>query len=134
MNLAEFSIKNQVLSVIVILLTIGAGWNAYQHMPRFEAPEFIIRTAQIIAQYPGANPIEVAEEITEVLEREIMQLQEVDAIESISSTGVAELQVDITFEASPTRADLERISNVHGVWRAVRRSPEHWRAKAVRRV
>ena len=109
MNLAEFSIKNQVLSVIVILLTIGGGWIAYQDMPRFEDPEFIIRTAQIIAQYPGATPLEVAEEVTEVLEREIMQLQEVDSIESISSAGAAELQIDITFESSPTRADLERI-------------------------
>jgi multidrug efflux pump subunit AcrB len=109
MNLAEFSIRNQVLSVIVILLTMGGGWIAYKDMPRFEDPEFIIRTAQIIAQYPGATPLEVAEEVTEVLEREIMQLQEVDSIESISKAGVAELQVDITFESSPTRADLERI-------------------------
>ena len=109
MNLAEFSIKNKVLSVIVILLMIGGGWIAYKDMPRFEDPEFIIRTAQIIAQYPGANPVEVAEEVTEVLEREIMQLQEVDSIESISSAGVAELVVDIKFEFSPSRADLERI-------------------------
>ena len=109
MNLAEFSIKNQVFSVIVILLAVGGGWIAYKDMPRFEDPEFIIRTAVVIAQYPGANPLEVADEVTDVLEREIMQLQEVDTIESISSAGVAELQVDITFESSPTRADLERI-------------------------
>ena len=64
MNLAEFSIKNQVLSVIVILLMIGGGWTAYQGMPRFEDPEFLIRTAQIIAQYPGANPVEVTEEVS----------------------------------------------------------------------
>jgi multidrug efflux pump subunit AcrB len=87
MNLAEFSIRNQVLSVIVILLTIGGGWIAYKDMPRFEDPEFIIRTAQIIAQYPGATPLEVAEEVTEALEREIMQLQEVDSIESISPSS-----------------------------------------------
>ncbi len=109
MNLAEFSIRNKVLSVIVILLTIGGGWIAYKDMPRFEDPEFIIRVAQIIAQYPGATPVEVAEEVTEVLEREIMQLQEVDSIESISSAGVAELQVEIKYEFSPTRADLDRI-------------------------
>ena len=109
MNLAEFSIKNNVLSVIVILLTIGGGWVAYKDMPRFEDPEFLIRTAQIIAQYPGATPLEVAEEVTEVLEREIMQMQEVDAIKSTSSAGSAELQVDIKFEFAPTRADLERI-------------------------
>ena len=109
MNLAEFSIRNQVLSVIVILLVVGGGWIAYKDMPRFEDPEFIIRTAQIIAQYPGATPVEVAEEVTEVLEREIMQLQEVDTIESISKAGVSELMVDITFESSPSREDLERI-------------------------
>ena len=57
MNLAEFSIKNQVLSVIVILLTIGGGWVAYQDMPRFEDPEFIIRTAQIIARLMPVLPL-----------------------------------------------------------------------------
>ena len=109
MNFAEFAIKNNVLSVIVILLTIVGGWVAYKDMPRFEDPEFTIRTAQIIAQYPGATPVEVAEEVTEVLEREIMQLQEVDTIESTSSAGVAELKVDIKYEFSPTKADLELI-------------------------
>ena len=109
MNLAEFSIRNKVLSVIVIALTIGGGWIAYKDMPRFEDPEFIIRVAQIIAQYPGATPVEVAEEVTEVLEREILQLQGVDSIQSISSAGVAELQVEIKYEFSPSRADLDRI-------------------------
>ncbi len=109
MNFAEFTIKNQVLSVIVILLTIVGGWIAYKDMPRFEDPEFTIRTAQIIAQYPGANPVEVAEEVTEVLEREILQMQEVDSVESVSSAGVAELMVDIKFEFSPTKSDLEMI-------------------------
>ena len=109
MNFAEFAIKKNVLSVIVILLTIGGGWIAYKDMPRFEDPEFTIRTAQIIAQYPGATPVEVAEEVTEVLEREIMQLQEVDSIESASSAGVAELTVDIKYEFSPTKSDLEVI-------------------------
>ena len=33
MNLAEFSIKNQVLSVIVIIMSLWGGWVAYQDMP-----------------------------------------------------------------------------------------------------
>ena len=65
MNIAEFSIKNQVLSVIVILLSIFGGYNAYQNMARFEDPEFTIRTALIFTQYPGASPEEVAREVTE---------------------------------------------------------------------
>ena len=94
MNFAEFSIKNTVLSVVVILLTLGFGWSAYQNMPRFEDPEFTIRTAQIVVQYPGASPLEVAEEVTAPLERAIQQLQEVDEIVSASSAGVPELMVE----------------------------------------
>lgn len=109
MNFAEFSIKNTVLSVVVILLTLGFGWSAYQNMPRFEDPEFTIRTAQIVVQYPGASPLEVAEEVTAPLERAIQQLQEVDEIVSTSSAGVSELMVDIKYEFSPSKADLQLI-------------------------
>ena len=109
MNLAEFTIRNKVLSVIVILMTIIGGWTAYQDMPRFEDPEFTIRTAQVIAQYPGASPVEVAEEVTEALERAIQQMQEVDSIESVSSAGVAEIMVNIKYEFSRSKADLQLI-------------------------
>ena len=109
MNLAEFTIKNQVLSVIVIALAIGGGWIAYQGMPRFEDPEFTIRTALVITQYPGATPLEVAEEVTEPLERALQQLQEVDDIESTSVSGRSEIMVNIKYEFSPTKADLQLI-------------------------
>ncbi len=109
MNLAELSIRNKVLSVIVILLTVMFGWTAYNDMARFEDPEFTIRTAQIFVSYPGASPFEVAEEVTDVLEREIQQMQEVEEISSISAAGRAEIQVDILYEHSPSRSDLELI-------------------------
>lgn len=109
MNLAEFTIRHQVLSVIVILLAVVGGWTAYQDMPRFEDPEFTIRTAQVIAPYPGASPSEVAQEVTETLERAIQQMQEVDSIESVSSAGMAEIRVNIKYEFSPSKADLQLI-------------------------
>jgi len=108
-NLAEFTIRNKVLSVIVILLTVIGGWSAYQDMPRFEDPEFTIRAAQIIVQYPGASPLEVAEEVTEPLERAIQQLQEVDYVESVSSAGAAEIMVNIKYEFSKSKSDLQLI-------------------------
>jgi multidrug efflux pump subunit AcrB len=111
MNPAEFTIRNKVLSVIVILLTVIGGWTAYQEMPRFEDPEFTIRSAQVIAQYPGASPKEVAEEVTEMLERAIQQMPEVDSIRSKSTAGLAEITVDIKYEFSPTKADLQLIWN-----------------------
>lgn len=109
MNIAEFTIKNTVLSVIVIVLTVLGGWNAYQSMPRFEDPEFTIRSALIFTQYPGATPTQVAQEVTSPLEKAIKQLPEVESITSISRTGVSEITVDIKYEFSPTKADLQLI-------------------------
>ncbi|TQV70719.1 efflux RND transporter permease subunit [Exilibacterium tricleocarpae] len=109
MNLAEFTIRNKVLSVIVILLTAMGGWSAYQHMPRFEDPEFTIRQALVITRYPGASPLEVAEEVSEPLERAIQQMQEVKKIESVSAAGVSEITVEIKYEFSPSKADLQLI-------------------------
>ena len=77
MNIAEFSIRNKVLSVIVILLCMFGGWNAYENMARFEDPEFTIRQALIFTSYPGASPEEVAREVSEPLETVLQQLQEV---------------------------------------------------------
>lgn len=111
MNIAEFTIKNLVLSVIAILLTIVGGWSAYQNMARFEDPEFIIRQALVVTNYPGASPHEVALEITEPLEKAIQQMAEVDTIESVSTAGKSEINVEIKYEASPTKADLQLIWN-----------------------
>lgn len=109
MNIAETTIKNRLLSVIVIILILFGGWQAYQEMPRFEDPEFTIRVAQIYVQYPGASPEEVAREVTEPLERAIQQMQEVDEIRSVSSAGVAEIQVEIKYAFSPSKDDLQLI-------------------------
>jgi len=109
MNIAEFTIKNTVLSVIVILLTIIGGWSAYQNMARFEDPEFTIRQALVVTGYPGASPHEVALEITDPLEKAIQQMAEVDTIESVSTAGKSEITVEIKYDVSPTKADLQLI-------------------------
>jgi multidrug efflux pump subunit AcrB len=109
MNLAELSIRNPLLSVIVVLITLVGGWIAYTEMPRFEDPEFTIRTAIVVTQYPGATPLEVAEEVTDPLERAIQQLAEVDDIESKSTAGRSEIFVNIKYSASPNKSDLQVI-------------------------
>lgn len=109
MNIAEFSIKNKVLSVIVILLCLFGGWDAYQNMARFEDPEFTIRTAVVITQYPGASPEEVAREVSEPLETILQQLQEVEDISTTSSAGVSQITVDIKFEFSKNKEALQTV-------------------------
>ncbi|NBB77846.1 MAG: AcrB/AcrD/AcrF family protein, partial [Verrucomicrobia bacterium] len=107
MNAADFTIRNKLLSAVLILLILGAGWSAYTKMPRFEDPEFTIRTAIVAVAYPGASPLEVAEEIVEPLETAIQQLQEVESIVSTSRAGRAELKVEIKYDFSKTKRDLQ---------------------------
>lgn len=109
MNPGLFAMKNRLITSIVILAALFGGWNAYQNMPRFEDPEFTIRTAIVITQYPGATPEEVANEVTEPLETAIQQLQEVDEIFSTSSAGLSRIEVDIKYEFSPTKESLQAL-------------------------
>ena len=109
MNPAELSIKNPLLLSIVALIFILGGYIAYQNMPRFEDPEFTIRTAQILTRYPGASPLEVANEIAEPLETALQEMQEVEEIRSTSRSGFSEISVDIKYEFSRSKSDLQLI-------------------------
>lgn len=114
MNLGILAMNNRLLSMIVIFISLFGGWYAYENMARFEDPEFTIRTAVVITQYPGATPFEVANEITDPLETIIQQLQEVKSIRSTSTAGLSIINVDILYDFSPTKASLQ------GVWTKLR--------------
>jgi len=107
MGIAEFSIKNRLIMFIVIIGSLLGGWFAYENMGRFEDPEFTIRTAVVVTQYPGASPEEVAREVTDPLETAIQQLQEVEEISSVSSDGLSRINVDIKYEFSPNKESLQ---------------------------
>ena len=109
MNLAEFAIKNPLISGLVIVFSLVGGWIAYQNMPRFEDPEFTIRVAQIHTAYPGGTPVEVMNEVTEPLETALQQLTEVETVSSVSSAGLSEISVEIKYEFSRSKADLQVI-------------------------
>ena len=109
MNIAELAIRNRLICGLVIAGVLAGGWIAYRNMARFEDPEFNIRTAVVITRYPGATAEEVAEEVTEALETAIQGLQEVEEIRSTSSIGLSSIDVDVKYEFSPGRAELEAV-------------------------
>ena len=111
MDIAAFSIRNRLIMWIVIALSLFAGWTAYQSMPRFEDPEFTIRTAQIFTQYPGGSPEEVAREVSAPLEEALQDMQEVEEIRSVSSAGRSEISVDIKYASSPSKEALQSVWN-----------------------
>jgi len=114
MNPAEFAIKNRLISFIVIIGVLIGGWIAYGNMSRFEDPEFTIREAVVVTQYPGATPEEVANEVTEALESAIQQMSEVEEVRSVSSDGLSRITVEVKYGDSQSREALQ------GIWTKLR--------------
>lgn len=107
MNSAEWSIRNPLLCSIAMLIALVGGWMAFENMSRFEDPEFTIRIAKVFTQYPGASPEEVMDEVTEPIETALQQLPEVKSVESISSAGLSDISVEIRFDYSRSKSDLQ---------------------------
>ena len=98
MNFAEISIKRNVISwMFTAFLTVG-GVISYFNLGKLEDPEFTIKSALVFTQYPGADANQVAEEVTDPLERAIQQLPQLDYVESISRNDLSILTVEIKEE------------------------------------
>lgn len=108
MNLAKFAIEKRLVSALLTLLILAAGYFAYSKLPRFEDPEFIIRSAQIITPYAGASAGQVEQEVTDVIENAVQQLQGIKEVKSVSSAGLSEVTVEFTIAAAKTRPVLNQ--------------------------
>ena len=111
MNITEAAINNNRVSFILLLIVLIFGATSYQNMPKDYDPGFILRTAQVITQFPGASPERVEQLITEVLEKEILEMPELDFVSSESRTGISIISVNIK----------ESYKNMRPIWDSLRR-------------
>ena len=95
MNIAEFSITKKVIVWVMTVLALGGGIIAYQTLGRLEDPEFTIKDAQIITPYPGATAAEVAEEVTNEIEKAVQQLGQLKRVTSKSERGFSTVTATI---------------------------------------
>jgi multidrug efflux pump subunit AcrB len=89
MNPGVLSVRgNRVLFVAMFLVLVG-GLVAYRQMGRLEDPEFTIKEALIITPYPGASAEEVAQEVSNPIERACQQLGQLKRVDSESTRGMS---------------------------------------------
>lgn len=89
MNIAEISIKKDVITITLILVLVFAGIKSFQSLSRLEDPEFTIKEAIITTRYPGASAEEVEKEVSNVIEKAVQELGQLKRVESTSSRGVS---------------------------------------------
>ncbi|MDO6499063.1 efflux RND transporter permease subunit [Photobacterium sanguinicancri] len=101
MSIAEYSIKNKVISwLFIVILSVG-GVTSFLDLGRLEDPAFTLKDAMIIATYPGATSTEVEEELTYPLEKAVRQLPYIDKVTSTSSAGMSQIMVSMDMIYGP---------------------------------
>ena len=95
MNLTAFAIKNKATTYFVTVLLFFAGIGAFNGLGQLEDPEFSVKTAIVLTPYSGASPAEVELEVTDLLEKAIQEMSQLDYVESESFAGLSIIKVEI---------------------------------------
>jgi multidrug efflux pump subunit AcrB len=95
MNLGEYSVRNKVVSWLLVLILVGGGIWGFENMGKLEDPAFTIKVAKVITLYPGANARQVQDEVTYHIEDAIQRLEQVKDIKmSVSRPGVSDIMIE----------------------------------------
>ena len=95
MSLAKIAVEKKTVTYFAIFLMTVAGLAAYGQLGQLEDPQFTVKTAVVTTFYPGASPAEVELEVTDLIERAIQEIPELDYLHSISRAGVSIIKVEI---------------------------------------
>jgi multidrug efflux pump subunit AcrB len=95
MNLAAFSIRYKTVMLVLTVLIVLGGIEAYFRLGKLEDPKYTIKTAVVITDYSGATAYEVEQEVTDKIEKAIRQMEQIKHVRSLSIDGRSSVYVDI---------------------------------------
>ena len=95
MSIAAWAVKKKTVTYFATFLLAAGGLAAYFSLGQLEDPEYTVKTANIITEYPGASPEEVELEVTDRIELKIQELKELKWVESYSRAGLSYVKVEI---------------------------------------
>jgi len=120
LNLSEWALKHQQMIAFLLLLFSIAGALAYGSLGQKEDPDFTIKTMVVQAYWPGSSAQQMADQVTDKLERALQGVAEIDYMSTYVKPGETQIKVNLREEVSP-RA-------VPDVWYQVRKKVNDIRA------
>lgn len=94
----KFFLNNKALTWLLLILIIAGGVVAYSGMGKLEDAPFTIKQAVVTTTYPGASPLEVQQQVTDVLEESIQSLGELYYLKSDNRAGLSKITVYVKKE------------------------------------
>ena len=104
MTLTEAALRYDRVTIAALLVVLVGAFLSYQTLSRAEDPAVTVRAAQIVTYLPGATPERVEQLVTKPLEAAVMEMAELDFVESTSRAGVSILSVELR----PQVAEVEK--------------------------
>ncbi|MCE2776031.1 MAG: efflux RND transporter permease subunit, partial [Burkholderiaceae bacterium] len=112
-NLSLWALKHPALTRYLLVVLLVLGFNAYFQLGQDEDPPFTFRAMVVRTYWPGATAQQVAEQVTDKLERTLQEVPYADKIRSYSKPGESQ----IIFQLKDTSRPWE----VSDVWYTVRK-------------
>ncbi len=98
------------LSALALAVIVVSGLAAYQVLPRSEDPTLAQRFATIITFFPGATAERVEALVTEKIEDELTEIEELRLMDSFSRSGVSVISLELD----------DAITDLESAWADVR--------------
>jgi hydrophobic/amphiphilic exporter-1 (mainly G- bacteria), HAE1 family len=91
MNISEPYIRRPVMTSLVMAGILFFGFVAYRNLPISDLPEIALPVITVTAQNPGMDAQTMANDITTILEQQLMTIQGLSLIVSTSSSGLSQI-------------------------------------------
>ena len=107
--LTRLALNNRALTIAFLIVVLLIGPISILNHPSREDPAITIRSASVIASFPGMSANRVENLITSKLEEKIREMPEVDELETISSVGQSLVKITIAdkyTDMTPIWSDL----------------------------
>ena len=106
-NLSAWALRNRQIVLYLMLLLAVVGALSYTKLGQSEDPPFTFKAMVVRTNWPGASAEEVAQQVTERIEKKLMETGEYDKIISFSRPG--ESQVTFVARDSMRSVDIPEL-------------------------
>jgi multidrug efflux pump subunit AcrB len=100
-NLSRWALEHIPLMRYLIAALLIGGILSYQQLGQDEDPPFTFRAMVISAVWPGATAVQMAEQVTDPLERKLQETPYVDRIRSFSKPGETTIIIELRESTPP---------------------------------
>ncbi len=112
-NLSKWALEHPALTRYLMVVLMVLGFVAYFQLGQDEDPPFTFRAMVVRTVWPGATAQQVAEQVTDKIERTLQEVPYADKIRSYSKPGESLIIFQIKESSKP--------AEVAGVWYTVRK-------------